>query len=102
MPLTVRPILIIIQAIFKKILLGGKIPQIEFVPPAYRNPMTIYMWDNILYSRQVYSHAKTVKSIRLSNDELVIDKFFFCISIIHIEHEFSTSTRPSQVKKWFH
>ena len=22
---------------------------------------------------------------------------FFCISIIHIEHEFSTSTRPSQV-----
>jgi len=27
---------------------------------------------------------------------------FFCISIIHIEHEYSTSTRPSQVKKWFH
>ena len=36
-----------------------------------RNPMTIYMWDNILYSRQVYSHAKMVKSIWLSNDELV-------------------------------
>jgi len=46
--------------------------------------MTIYMWDSILYSRQVYSQAKMVKYIWLSNDELVIDKFFSALVLFII------------------
>jgi len=49
-----------------------------------RNPVAIYMWDNILYSRQVYSHAKMVKSIWLSNDELVTDTFFSALVLFII------------------